>query len=665
MTSNMDKTTNKCEIKNKSDNLSCYSVLEKEKKLLTISQLSKEFIENSGKIIDFQKITDDAKLLSEAKYIGFNLFEENGEDFTTVAMSGLPKHIQIASELLGFNLIGKKWNRDEVRIKKIRDQNITYFESLENLSGAVIFPGVIKTLERVFKIGQVVVVKIMKDGKQLGDFTMIMGRGAEFIYPDILEIYASMVGLYIQKRKSEGQYQKLFQEMLDGFALYEIIYDALDRPSNYCYLAVNPAFEKIMNIGTERFIGKNLLEIQGNNEEIMIESFNKVALTGESQFIEVHMPRLDKHFEVSIYQPRQHKVAAMFRDVTDRRKKEEAFIYLSYHDYFTGLYNRRYFDEFLEQLNIPENMPLTIMLGDVNGLKQINDVFGYLEGDRLIKKAAEVLKTACFSDHIIARIGGDEFGIIMTHTDANRAQTVLDEIKRLENLARFKVSSLYMSFGYGVSQDDQDTIQKIFTRAENAMYRVKIYERSSSRSQSIHIIMNTLFEKSEREMMHSKRVGEIAATIAVTMKYNDNFVNQIRTAGFLHDIGKIGIAEEILNKAGRLEDSEWEEIGKHPEKGWRILGHSEEYFELAEIILHHHEWWNGSGYPQKIGGAAIPVQARIIAVADAFDAMTEPRTYKQTMSKTEAVAELKKCAGTQFDPDVVIAFEKCVNLVLV
>lgn len=661
----MDKITNKCDITNKSDNRSFNSALEKEKKLVTISQLSKEFIENSGKIIDYQKITDDARLLSEAKYIGFNLFEENGKDFTTVAMSGLPKHIQIASDLLGFNLIGKKWSQDEERIKKIRDQNITYFESLGNLSGAVIFPGVIKTLVRVFKIGQVVIVKIMKDGKQLGDFTMIMEQDMEFIYPDILEIYASMVGLYIEKRKSEGQYQKLFQEMLDGFALYEIVYDPLVRPIDYRYLGVNPAFEKMMGIQTEGIIGKTLIEIQADTEETMIESFSKVALTGESQFIEVYMTSLDKHFEVSIYQPKQYKVAAMFRDVTDRRNKETAFIYLSYHDYLTGLYNRRYFDEALERLKISENMPLTIMLGDVNGLKQINDVFGYLEGDKIIKKAAEVLETACSTEHIVARIGGDEFGIIMTHTDAIHAQIVLDEIKRLENLARFKVSSLYMSFGYGVSQDDQDTSQKIFTRAENAMYQVKIYERSSSRSQSIHIIMNTLFEKSEREMMHSKRVGEIAETIAVTMKYDDNFVNQIRTAGYLHDIGKIGIAEEILNKAGRLEDLEWEEIGKHPEKGWRILGHSEEYFELAEIILHHHEWWDGSGYPHKIGGAAIPVQARIIAVADAFDAMTEPRTYKQTMSKNEAVAELKKCAGTQFDPDVVTAFEKCVNLVLV
>lgn len=665
MTSYMDKTASRSEITNNSECLPCYSALEKEKKLVTISQLSKEFIENSGKIIDYQKITNDARLLSEAKYIGFNLFEENGEDFTTVAMSGLPKHIQIASELMGFNLIGKKWSRDEERIKKIRDQNITYFDSLGDLSGAVIFPGVIKTLERVFKIGQVVVVKIMKDGKQLGDFTMIMERGVEFIYPDILEIYASMVGLYIEKRKSEGQYQKLFQEMLDGFALYEIIYDELDRPSDYRYLGINPAFEKMMSIPTAGIIGKTLLEIQTDIEEIMIDSFNKVALSGESQFSEVYVTCLNKHFEVSIYQPRQHKVAAMFRDVTDRRKKEAEFIYLSYHDYLTELYNRRYFDEAMERLNISENMPLTIMLGDVNGLKQINDVFGYLEGDRLIKKAADVLKMACSSDHIVARIGGDEFGIIMTRTDAARAQTVLDEIKHLESLARFKVSNLYMSFGYGVSQDDQDMSQKIFTRAENAMYRVKIYERSSSRSQSIHIIMNTLFEKSEREMMHSKRVGEIAARIALTMKYDDDFVNQIKTAGFLHDIGKIGIAEEILNKAGRLENSEWEEIGKHPEKGWRILGHSEEYFELADIILHHHEWWDGSGYPHKIGGLAIPVQARIIAVADAFDAMTEPRTYKQTMSKTEAVVELKKCAGTQFDPDVVTAFEKCVSLVLV
>jgi putative nucleotidyltransferase with HDIG domain len=173
--------------------------------------------------------------------------------------------------------------------------------------------------------------------------------------------------------------------------------------------------------------------------------------------------------------------------------------------------------------------------------------------------------------------------------------------------------------------------------------------------------MKTLFEKSNREMLHSKSVSGISEAIATKMNYDKDEIGQIRIAGLVHDIGKIGIDEKILNKNGKPDNEEWKEIKKHPEMGWRILSSTNEFFELASIVIAHHEKWDGSGYPNGLKGEEIPLKARIITVADAYDAMTSERSYRKPLGEDAAIEELKKCSGTQFDPKIVDVF---LNLVL-
>ena len=174
--------------------------------------------------------------------------------------------------------------------------------------------------------------------------------------------------------------------------------------------------------------------------------------------------------------------------------------------------------------------------------------------------------------------------------------------------------------------------------------------------------MNTLYEKNPREMLHSKRVSEMCVLIAKSMNCDDDFINQIRIAGLMHDIGKIGIEENILNKEGELNDYEWCEIKKHCEIGYRILSSVNEYLEIAEFVLEHEERWDGAGYPKGLKGDQISLQARIISLADSYDAMTGSRTYKERASKEEAIEELLRCSGTQFDSEIVKVFiEKVVG----
>ncbi len=345
-----------------------------------------------------------------------------------------------------------------------------------------------------------------------------------------------------------------------------------------------------------------------------------------------------------------------FMDITDRKKAENELLYLSYHDHLTGLYNRRYFEQELKNLDTPENLPLSVIMFDVNGLKLVNDSFGHDLGDVLLKKSAEAIKKACREDDIAARIGGDEFVILLPRTTAAEAAQISNHIKELASDEKAANMELSISYGYDTKKTDNQSIIEIIANAENHMYRHKLYERSSIRSKITDLIMNTLFEKSDREAAHSNRVSSICQAIASKLNMGQDAVKKMKIAGLIHDIGKIGVDERILNKPGSLTAEERGHIERHPEIGWRLLSSTDEFSELAKYVLSHHENWDGTGYPNGLKGETIPLEARIISVADTYDAMTSERSYRKKMSRDEAVKELIRCSGTQFDPMVVDVF---------
>ncbi len=172
------------------------------------------------------------------------------------------------------------------------------------------------------------------------------------------------------------------------------------------------------------------------------------------------------------------------------------------------------------------------------------------------------------------------------------------------------------------------------------------------RYKTIEVIIKTLYEKNEREEEHSIRVGELCAQMALALDLNTININELRTVGLMHDIGKIAIDDKILDKAGPLSGSEWLEIKRHPEIGYRILSSLNEYASIAKYVLAHHERWDGKGYPKGLKGEDIPWQSRIIAVADAYDAMTSHRPYRKALSKETAISIIKRNAGTYFDPKI-------------
>ncbi|HEY5556544.1 diguanylate cyclase, partial [Acetobacterium sp.] len=344
------------------------------------------------------------------------------------------------------------------------------------------------------------------------------------------------------------------------------------------------------------------------------------------------------------------------QDITERKKSENEILYLSYYDQLTGLYNRRFYEEELKRLDTRRNLPLSLIMGDINGLKLINDSFGHAMGDELLKKAAKVIKKGCRIDDIIARHGGDEFVIILPETNAAETEKIIERIKDLSANEKIGGFGISISFGFETKEKEDENIKAIFKKAEDRMYRDKLSESPSIRGKTIELIMSTLYEKNHREHLHSIRVGELCAVIAAEMDFSKDDVNQIRTAGLMHDIGKIGVDDKILNTPRELSPDEWQDIKRHPEIGYRILSSVNELSEIANQVLQHHEQVDGEGYPKGLKRSEILLESRIIAVVEAFDAMTSNWTFRRALSEEDAINELKRCSGTKFDPDITRLF---------
>ncbi|SET37600.1 PAS domain S-box-containing protein/diguanylate cyclase (GGDEF) domain-containing protein [Natronincola peptidivorans] len=349
-------------------------------------------------------------------------------------------------------------------------------------------------------------------------------------------------------------------------------------------------------------------------------------------------------------------VVLVFRDQTEERQRQEEIIRLSYYDKLTGLYNRSFFEEELKRLDTERQLPLSIIIGDINGLKLTNDVFGHQEGDRILQSAAKIIKDSCRAEDIVARWGGDEFIVLLPRTSEDQAKSICHRINlQCENQEEYTIKTS-ISLGYASKEKPQQDIMQLLKKAEDFMYQHKLLESRSLRSAIVSSIKRTLWEKSHETEEHAERLKYYCKKTGIAMGLSEMQLYQLELLAVLHDIGKIAIKDHILNKPGKLTEEEWREIRRHPEIGYRIAQSAPELTQIAEYILTHHERWDGSGYPSNIKGKSIPLLSRILAVVDAYDAMTNHRSYQKALPKEIAIQELLDNAGTQFDPEIVKIF---------
>ncbi len=349
-------------------------------------------------------------------------------------------------------------------------------------------------------------------------------------------------------------------------------------------------------------------------------------------------------------------IVVVFRDFTEKKEKLNEIKYLSYHDHLTGLYNRRYIEDSLTRLDTQRNFPFTIMSVDVNGLKLTNDTFGHEMGDKILISCGKILREVCREDDIIGRMGGDEFMILLPSTDEVVAQKIKERIEIASKKIRLDSVIVSLAVGFSTKDTEDIEIQTVMSKADNNMYKNKLKYGKIMRSQTIELLLKNINLKYDNEQIHTERVSQYCEAIAREIGFSENEVNKVKTAAVLHDIGKITISTEILNKPGRLTQDEYEIIKKHPETGYQILKSVDEYAPFALDILYHHERIDGNGYPEGLKGEEIPLVARIIAVADTYEAMMAKRPYQIPKTKDEAIQELIRCSGSQFDPEIVRVF---------
>lgn len=347
-------------------------------------------------------------------------------------------------------------------------------------------------------------------------------------------------------------------------------------------------------------------------------------------------------------------VVLVFRDITEKKKSLDEIEYLSFHDHLTGLSNRRYFEDQCKKIDIKDNHPISLIMGDVNGLKLINDSFGHETGDELLKKSAQVLKRVVGKDNVLARIGGDEMAILLPKTNKSQGEKLVKKIQEAISQEKVKNMQLSISFGIETKSNVHESLAMIIKKAEDDMYRNKLFEGPSVRGKVIDNIVATINNKSPREKAHSERVSHLCVLMGEALGLNEEDLKKVKILGLFHDIGKIAIDDDILNKPSKLSNREYREISRHAEIGYRILNTANGMSEIAKYVLHHHERWDGKGYPKKLKEDEIPMLSRICAIADTYDAITSDRSYRKAKDKNFAINEIRKNAGTQFDPNLVM-----------
>jgi diguanylate cyclase (GGDEF)-like protein/PAS domain S-box-containing protein len=891
--------------------------IEEKKVLVKIVEASEEFLQSSAIELNYKKITDTILDISGAKYAAFNLYDEKGNRFTTLAISGPDGIIKKASSLLGFKLIGKEWEHYPILAQKIKSHTITHFSTASEYAEKLIPKSLALLIEKTLDIGELAYIKILKKNKMIGNFILVMPKNVRLKNENYIEIYTRLAGLFITRNiseakliESEEKYRMLIEnshdiiytintikevftyvspsitsilgynvtqligkpyqrfihpddvakceaflrktietgekqsgieyrllhadgmwrwhtsngvplkdeagtvvgfegissditerkemeaELLNKKAFTEAILESIpgmlyvyDDQGNF--IDCNKKHEEMTGYSREELSHKNplswyddesdIIRVKSAIKDIFIKGYGEVEasmrikngkilpmhftgarlyMNGKGYFVGVGTDitkrkkvvedlkeseeKFSKAFHTSPYaisitrlkdgkiietndtyesifgftkeesgasstiglglwldikdrelllselkngveiKDREFRfrkkngeiiicllssqiihiknkpfILTVINDITERKNYENKITYLSFHDYLTGAYNRRFLSEEIKRLDTIRQLPISIILGDLNNLKLINDTFGHNEGDRLLKETAELLKRICRSDDMLARWGGDEFVMLLPKTSIEVSEKIVQRIKKECKKLIFQKITLSISIGIATKLEISQDINEVIMQAESNMYKNKLVERESNSHSIISALEQALHEKSNETLEHTIRIKNYAIRLGKSIKLHSNQLDELSLLASLHDIGKVAISEKILLKEGKPTAQEWEIIKRHPDIGFNIAKASPQISHIAKYILACHENWDGSGYPQKLKGEEIPILSRIMFICDAYDVMTNKRSYKKAMSKNEAIEELKRCAGTQFDP---VSVDKFIEL---
>ncbi|MDZ7672837.1 MAG: diguanylate cyclase [Halanaerobiales bacterium] len=402
--------------------------------------------------------------------------------------------------------------------------------------------------------------------------------------------------------------------------------------------------KKITNFIKNKTFNKYLSK-QGNMEKEKLTI--KLTVNNQEKWVDLRYSNL-------VYQNINLKLIIMV-DVSKQKQYEKEIKHLRFHDQLTGLYNRDYFMEEIKRLDTKRQLPLTIIMGDINSLKLVNDVFGHDQGDQLIKNTAQILEKNLRDEDILARIGGDEFAILLPNTNYSIGKAVSQRIN--QNCSNFVGEGIIsIALGVATKNNISQDIDHVFKTADDNMYQNKTSESIKAKQEIISNINKKLRKETDESQDHIKTVKKLVLKFAEKLNLNSEQNEKLKLLAESHDIGKISVKEEVEKNISQLTEEEHEKLKGHAEYGYRISHSIPELSNIADLILSHHERWDGKGYPQGLKHEEIPLLARIFTIVDNYDLLVNGRGEKNTRSKETALKEIKRQADDKFDPDLVKEF---------
>ncbi len=600
-----------------------------------------------------------------ARFVTFSEYDAEKKRFFTRNIKADQPVLELGAQLLGKNFTKMEAPADNAYLRQRVQAPIAIFRTLTEVSNGVIHNGASIAFRALTGIDRLLCLTHLVDGQVYGLSVAGLRRDQPEPDMDALAFFSAITAISIRRNQVEGSLRKSL------FRTQEIIRTArngiivLDR--KLTITAWNEALEKLNGIAAASVLGRPVTDAIPWVREYGILARMERALAGEivpETEIQLTEPETGRaYWSSDSYGPLYDAdgsisgVIGTIRDVTRYKETEAQLRYMGLHDLLTGLANRRRFEIELDRLQKSREYPVTVMSFDVDGLKLYNDAFGHAGGDEAIRDCAALLRECVREGDVLARMGGDEFSAVFPRLSPDQAEIIADRVRQmLREKNRQAKLPLSLSIGIATAEDKALSLTELVRTADERMYREKLNRSSSNRSQLIESLLAALSERDVETEEHSRRMSVHAIAMGKQLGLTSDALNNLELLTRVHDIGKVGIPDAILRKAGPLTEEEWQVMRQHPERGYRIAESSPDLSGVSDLILKHHERWDGSGYMLGMKGLEIPIECRIMAVVDAYDAMTNDRPYREAMTHEAAVAELKRCAGTYFDPAMVTLF---------
>ena len=514
----------------------------------------------------------------------------------------------------------------------------------------------------------------------------------------IIAIHCWMMFLAIVKYKFlsiriEDAYIDLFNNINEGIVL-------LDESGNV--IEMNEIARELFNIKDQKLVSfdiKNFIKDYNFNQEyksyetkIQCQSNGKVGIRDKgfdeeaTKYVLISQSRVKKNSNIELGK------ILIINDITGHvlaNHEKESFRYLSITDALTGLYNHRYFYDYLKQELDKENNNVSILFCDIDRFKQVNDSYGHVIGDMILRESAAIIKEEVGESGLVFRYGGEEFIVLLNECQANKALEIAEKIReRIKSSIVLQEEKqgvpVTISIGVACYPVNASNIEELVVKADKAMYYSKqngrnqcnIYDNELERIleskkdeaakkelliDSVYSLAKAIDVKDYYTGMHSEMVAKYTLLLADKLGLSEKEQEDLKIGALLHDCGKIGVPDNIINKQGKLSEEEFDIVKNHTILGSEIASNIIKTKEIKACIRNHHERWDGKGYPDKLKGENIPKYARIVCIADAYHAMTSDRPYRKGLTREEAFHQLIINKGVQFDSGLVDEFIEAIK----